>query len=439
MKMQSFIGGMPHTHGWDRKTQTRDLAPVVFSPQYVVVPMFQMVGPNCMPVVSAGDQVLVGQVIGQPEGPMGVPVHASVSGTVEAVEERLIDDGTRCVCVVIRSDGQDSLSPDIKPFEGERTPEAIREVMKNAGLVGMGGAMFPAHIKYAKNGCVIDHLLLNGAECEPYLTADDQMMRHHADQIACGAELMRQCCGAQKAVICIENNKPEAIAAMKKAVAAHEGMEVAVLQTRYPQGGERQLIQAVLRREVPAGKLPAHAGVVVSNVSTAAALYEALDTGMPLVRRVLTVSGGVKQPKNILAPIGTLVSDLLEFCGGLSEDADQVLLGGPMTGAALHDVRVPITRGCTGITVLQAETTPESACIRCAACVAACPAYLMPFRIDEAMIAGRLDVCDMLKATECINCGCCSYVCPAKRDLAYRINGARMTIRSQRQNGGGSK
>lgn len=432
MKTLSFIGGMPHTHGWDRKAQTRDLEPVVFSPQRVAIPLFQMVGDNSVPVVSPGDQVLLGQVIAQPAGPMGVPVHASVSGTVEAVEERLIDNATRCMCVVIKNDGQDTLSPEVKPFEGELTSEALRQVMKNAGLVGMGGAMFPAHIKYSPNGNKIDHLLLNGAECEPYLTSDDQMMRFHADQIAGGADLMRTCCGAQKVIVCIENNKPEAIAAMQQATAKYADMEVMALQTRYPQGGERQLIQAALRREVPAGKLPAHAGVVVSNVSSAATLYNAVKTGMPLVRRVVTVSGQVNKPQNVMAPLGTLVSDLLEFCQGVTDQADQVLLGGPMTGFALTDVQVPVTRGCTGITVLQADVTPESACIRCAACVEACPAYLMPFRIDEAMLSQRLDVCNMLKATECINCGCCSYVCPAKRDLAHRINGARMAIRSQR-------
>jgi len=428
LKALTFKGGVHPLHRQhEGKPLSKDAALREFSPAVVVIPMSQHIGAPCKPCVSVGDRVLLGQLIGEPGGFVSAPIHASVSGKVIAVEPRPHVNGTNVLSVVIENDGKDELDPSVQPKGtlDSLSPDEIKKIILEAGIVGMGGAAFPTHVKYAvKPDQKVDYLILNGAECEPYLTSDHRMMLEHSDRIALGAALLKKASGAPVCIIGIENNKPDAIEAMTKAVEKYEGISVAVLKTKYPQGGEKQLIKAVTGREVPRGGLPIAAGCIVSNVSTAAAVADAVYKGMPLVRRAVTVTGSVKQPSNFIAPCGTLYTDLFEACGGYEGEVAKIISGGPMMGLAVADPGIPTTKGTSGITVFSTkEYKPvvESNCIRCARCVDVCPVGLEPYILNAAALRSNVDVLREKDAMSCINCGCCTYVCPAKRDLAQSI------------------
>lgn len=319
------------------------------------------------------------------------------------------------------------------------TREEIVDAMEKGGLVGMGGAGFPTHIKY-RSTKKIDVLLVNGAECEPFLTCDYRLMLEYTKELVNGVRLLLLASGADRAVICIEDNKPKAAEEIQKTLKGSEDsgrIEVKLLPTKYPQGGERQLIQSVIGKEVPMGGLPADVGVIVSNVGTAKAAADMILGGVPLTRRIVTVTGLVKEPGNYLVPIGTTAKELLEFCGGVTEKHNRIIAGGPMTGPCKADSwdgesdLFTIEKNTSGILVLKDFETEEQPCIRCGACENACPAGLTPFKIDFAYLEEDYDLCESLYAGECIACGCCSYVCPADRELTLRTRMARDMVKQR--------
>ncbi len=397
------------------------------APARVVIPMVQHMGAPCEATVRKGDAVAMGQVIGDTEAFVSAPIHASVSGVVEAVGQCTLADGRKVPAVIVESDGEDRLSEDIAPAGdlAELTSDDIRHLVRKAGIVGMGGAAFPAHVKYSPppDGNV-DTIILNGCECEPFLTCDHRVMIEEAEEIVFGLEVIMKACDAERGVIGVEDNKPDAAEALRQAI-GDRPYEVVSLQTKYPEGAEKQLISAITDREVPSGGLPLHIGVVVNNVSTAVAISRAFKTGVPLIERVVTVSGDVvAQPKNLRVRLGTSIEVLLEACGGFTKAPARLISGGPMMGLAIYDLDMPVTKGTSGVIALSEGIAPvlnEEPCIRCGRCVEACPAFLMPLYLatypDESAMEFR--------PLDCIECGACSYICPANRHLLQRIRLAK--------------
>lgn len=434
----TFKGG---THPPHSKKATENLAlERANDPKIVVIPMQQHIGAPCDPVVKVGDEVKVGQKIGEAKGFVSVPVHSSVSGKVIAVEPRLYTGGMKVPCVIIESDMQNTVYEGIAP-KGDLTglsAEDIKNIIKDAGIVGMGGATFPTHVKLApppeKN---VDTVILNGAECEPYLTADHRLMLEQPEDVVFGLQALMKALGVKKGFIGIETNKPDAIEKIYNAAKGCEGIEVVALKTKYPQGAEKQLIYACTGREVPSGGLPADAGVVVNNVGTAAAVSKAIKTGMPLIERIVTITGaGVNNPKNLIVKIGTPFSEVIEQCGGLKGNVGKVIAGGPMMGITQFSLDVPVIKGTSGILILseaEARLPEPSACIRCGKCVEACPINLMPINISAYSLASRFEQAESFNALDCIECGSCSFVCPAKRPLVDSIRVAKREILARRK------
>ncbi|MDY6269074.1 MAG: electron transport complex subunit RsxC [Selenomonadaceae bacterium] len=429
-----FFGGI-HPH--DGKELAKG-APIetMPAPDVVAIPLSQHIGAPCKPCVKIGERVLRGQRIATTDAFLHADIHASVSGKVKKFE-----DGA----IVIENDGEDAWVDGL-PLDRDwhaMTKEELLAAVKDAGIVGMGGATFPAFVKLAPKKPV-DVLILNGAECEPYLTADDRLMREEGERVAEGARILAKILGVQRAVIAIEDNKPEAADAMRAAVAKAEAtgkdsdlpkIEVAQLRTRYPQGAEKMLIYAITGREVPLGDLPMDAGAVVQNVATAAAIYDACAHGLPLTERITTVSGdAIAHPKNLRVRIGTSYQDVIDYCGGFSASPDKILAGGPMMGRAQERLDVPITKGSSGILALTRKLTehgPELNCIRCGRCVQACPMGLIPSMLS--ILGQRKDVVkarDDYGVMNCVECGCCTYVCPAKRNIVQYIRATKGAVKA---------
>ena len=427
---QPFSGGIAFPHDVENKAATSALPIENFTPARLVIPLRQGFGAACVPVVDVGQTVKKGQLVGRPSEDGGTPVHCGISGTVRALSPMPVIGGEEVLCVTVEND---SFHTPEAPLSWNNTPEGIVCLMADAGLVGMGGAGFPTAVKFSTDK-PIHQVLINGCECEPYLTCDHRLMLQEAEKVIKGAQAMGRVVEAA-VTICVENNKPDAVTALEQA-ARDADVKVLSLPARYPQGGERQLIQAVTGLEVPDGKLPADVGVLVSNVATAAALADAMD-GTPLTHRIVTVSGQVNRPANLRVPIGTLLADLLAHCGGIAGDDGNsrplYIAGGPMTGTLLERLDVPVTKTTGGLLAILRPENTEQNCIRCGACARVCPSRLMPFAIDRAVIGGHPDICADYNAQQCIACGSCSYVCPAKRFLAARVSLARGTARRLNQ------
>ena len=427
----SFFGGV---HPDDRKQLACDCPIGLYVPRQVVIPMSQHIGAPCQPLVKKGDTVTVGQKIGDNTG-LCVPVHASVSGTVAAVELRPHTSGVPVMSVVIDSDGLDTPCPDLTPHEtlDGLTAEELMDIIHEAGIAGMGGATFPAHVKLSSGIGKVDTVILNASECEPYITADDRLLRETPERVVGGLRVLMRIFELGRAYIGIEDNKPEAIRSLQSLLGSGSGIELCVRKTRYPQGAEKQLIQSITGRLVPPGGLPAAVGCAVFNAATAAAVYDAVYLGRPLTHRVVTVTGeAVKRPGNYLVPIGTRFSDLIEASGGFRTPAYKVLSGGPMMGMAQAGLDVPVSKGTNAITCLddtawKGEKTPH--CIRCGRCMDACPMHLMPLYLYKYERADNLEGLTKKNVTDCIECGCCAYVCPAGIPLVQSFKNAKQKLR----------
>ncbi len=407
-------------------------------PDTVAIPMQMHIGAPCTPTVKVGDTVLVGQKIGDSEQFVSVPIHASVSGTVKEIKEIPLGGGTVATAVVIASDGQMTMAA-LTPPKVENAVD-LANAVRECGLVGLGGAGFPTHVKLRiPEGKKIDTLLINAAECEPYLTADNREILENTWDVMSGIYAVKQFLGIARVAIGVEGNKPEAIAALKKIAESsadqNDEVDVLTLPTSYPQGAEKILIKSATGREVPPGKLPSDVGCIVMNVTSIAVLARYLKTGMPLIEKRITVEGtGVEKPMNIIAPIGTSVSDILSFVG-CKEDVAKILLGGPMMGTALADTSVPVVRNTNGIVVMgkrEATLRAPSACIRCGRCVAACPMRLSPLSLEKAVSRADKESLSVLDIMNCMECGSCAFVCPASRPLVQSIRLGKGLLRAKK-------
>jgi len=397
-------------------------------PGKVYISLIQHLGKICVPEVKVGDKVSCGQKIASLPSGMYSPIHASISGTVAAIQDYPHPVIGRAKAVVIQGDGNEDtdFSRDIRRQSDSLTAQELRDIVLEAGIVGMGGASFPTHIKLNPPKPV-STLIINGAECEPYLTADARLMVEKTSEIASGIALITGCLGIKEVYIGIEENKPEAIEAFSKVA----GIKVKVLPSDYPQGGEKQLIRNILGKELPRGKYPFDIGVLVQNVSTIFAIYEAVYKGKPLIERIVTVTGScIKEPVNLLVRIGTPVKDLIEFCG-LKEEPAKVIIGGPMMGIAQYTDDVPLIKSSNGLLLMNKDEVAvleEGPCIRCAACVRNCPVGLMPCQINLASERSLWEQAKEYGASDCIECGICNYVCPANRRLLQTIKRAKLEM-----------
>ena len=426
---------------------------VLPTPEKVQIALLQHLGAPCEATHKPRTEVAVGDVVGQAEAFVSAPVHASVDGATVKASMTTLPNGRHVAVVPIKSAEEQNLQGDALltdvfggswPMDDLQRYEAqeITSAARNAGLVGLGGAAFPTHVKLTRNAKKpIDLLVLNGCECEPYLTADYRLMLEFPEPVVAGALLAQKATGADKLIIAVEDNKPAAVAALRRA-SSGTGAEVRVLKTKYPQGSEKQLVVAVAGREVPTGGLPLDVGVVVLNVGTAAALARAVCRGKPLTHRVVTVSGaGIREPKNLLAPFGASYGDLIKYCGGLTEDAAAVVAGGPMMGFAVdigdnspNALKVPVTKGTSGITVLttaEVERGKETTCVRCGRCVDVCPMRLMPTRLALAARNGNVDDLTRYHIIACMECGCCGFICPAKIPLVQLIRTGKVMLQKK--------
>ena len=417
---------------------TSECVPVrMETPKKVIIPMSMHIGAPARPVVAVGDSVKVGQLVGEAGAGLSSPVYSGVSGTVKKIDDMITVSGTHVTTVVIETDGEQTVSETVVPPVVTNREEFLAAV-KDSGLVGLGGAGFPTVVKLSADPSTIDTLVINGAECEPYITSDTRTMIDSPDEVAEGIGLIQKYLGIKNAVIGIENNKPKCIAAMRRATAEMEGVSVKALPALYPQGGEKVLVYHTLGRVIGEGQLPHHVGVIVINCTTVAAIAKYLNTGMPLVEKCVTVDGSaIAEPKNVIAPIGTPVLDLIEFCGGFKCPPRKILAGGPMMGSALPDLNVPVLKQTNAILAFDRKdaTPPEaSACIKCGRCAEHCPLKLTPDSIAKAYNAKDPAGLEKAKVNLCMECGCCSYVCPAKRNIVQTNKLAKAMLRNHQMN-----
>ena len=429
----SFFGGV---HPKENKI-ARDMPIQEFpEPDILVIPMSQHIGAPCKPLVKKGDLVTVGQKIGDNQG-LCVPVHASVSGKVKAVEMRAHTSGTTVMSVVIENDHLDTLCEDCRPRTqadvDALTPEELMNIIREGGIVGMGGATFPTHVKLSSGLGKVDTIIVNAGECEPFITSDDRLCRELPHDLISGLKVIMKILGLDTAHIAIEDNKPEAAKALQAELMEADGITVDVLPAKYPQGAEKQMIYAVTGREVPSGGLPAAVGCAVFNAATCKAIHDCVYDGMPLIRRVVTVSGDiVMEPKNLMVPIGTSFNDLMEAVGH-SENPYKVLSGGPMMGAALYDLSAPTIKGVNAVTILGKKNkyaVDEPQCLRCGKCIDACPMKLAPVLMYKALQSNDPEEMKSVHMMDCIECGCCAYTCPASVPLVLAFRSGKQILRN---------
>jgi Na+-translocating ferredoxin:NAD+ oxidoreductase subunit C len=430
----TFKGGI---HPPDRKELSADRGiRRANAPKQVIIPLSQHIGAPCKPVVEIGQQVKAGELIGATEGYVSAPVHSSVSGRVISISNYPVATGKQVLSVVIENDFQEEWVPlsDRADYQALLIDQ-LKHMVKDAGIVGMGGAAFPTHVKLSPPAeKPIDALIINGVECEPYLTSDYRLMLQNPREIIEGAKILMRILGVRKTFIGIENNKPDAIAVMTEAVASEPEIGVRGLEVKYPQGAEKMLIKSAIDRKVPARGLPMDVGVVVQNIGTTIAVYEAVRYGKPLVERVVTVSGeAINYPANLIVKIGTPIADIVEECGGFKTEAAKVISGGPMMGFALSDLNVPVTKGTSGVLVLPEEglfhADDFQNCIRCGRCVQACPMGLMPSMLSITSERGFYEMSKEYNLFDCFECGSCTYVCPSKRPIVQFIRLAKSMVK----------
>lgn len=429
MKFPTFKSGI---HPTDSKYYTESLKieslPI---PKEVFIPLQQHIGAPCKAVVEIGEEVRIGQVIGTVDAYVSSPVHATISGKVKAIGKFAHPTGSRTEMVHIIASDEEEPNGVYTEVDWTNLPiDEMKSRIKNAGIVGLGGAAFPTHVKLSPpENKPIDTFILNGCECEPFLTADHRLMLETPDEILKGMAIIMKVLGVKKGYVGIESNKPDAIESMQKAVSKY-GFEIVTVKTKYPQGAEKMLIKAIKKRKVPTGGLPMDVGVVVQNVGTAAAVANAVSYEKPLTQRIVTVTGnGIKEPKNLLVTIGTRFSDVIEYCGGLIEDTAQVFMGGPMMGIAQYDLSVPVIKATSGIVCTTDYRQIEPiACIGCGSCVKACPMFLMPTRLAHLSLMRHWSNADKMGIMNCIECGSCAYVCPSSIPLVQWIRVGKQKV-----------
>lgn len=439
MKIKSFHGGV---HPFEGKEFTeKKKIEILPLPGTVSIPLAQHIGAPTNPIVEKGQEVKAGEKLAEANGYISVPVHASISGKVKGIEDidHPVAGRGKAVTIVAGESEEwiDTIREDKNYFD--LSVDEMRNRIREAGLAGMGGATFPTHVKLSPPpDKKIDTAILNGVECEPYLTADHRLMLEYPEDILNGFRLIMKILGVQRGIIGIENNKRDAVEVMRQYINNSNNIKIAVFPVKYPQGAEKQLIKATLNREVPSGGLPMDIGVVVQNVGTAKAVYDAVAHRRPLTHRVLTVTGsGIREPKNVLAPIGTSFQDIVDFCGGLTENASKIIMGGPMMGISQPHLKVPVVKGTSGILILEEKEShlrPEEPCINCGRCVLVCPSHLLPTTLQMLVYNERIEEAEDLHIMDCIECGSCSYICPANRYLVQTIrHGKRQVIQARKK------
>ena len=434
----TFKGGI---HVSEHKNTRKCAVEQMPAPKTVSIPMSQHIGAHAEPCVKAGDIVDRGQVIGTVEGKLGCPVHSSVSGKVVKIDEKKASNGILIRNVIIENDGENRLHPSVKPWckkLEDTTTEEIVEIVRNAGISGMGGATFPTYAKIQSALGKAEYVIVNCAECEPFITANHRLMLERPEWVIGGLKILMKAFSLNEGIIAIEDNKKDAAKKFLEVLGDDSSIKVKLLKTKYPQGDERQLIFALTGRKLAAGKLPADVGCCVFNTETCAAIYNAFTTGMPLVERIVTVDGDcIKNPKNILAPIGATYRDLIAYCDGLTQTPNKIICGGPMMGAAQWDIDTAVTKGTSAVLALSKKAEHHfeqpSACIRCGRCVNNCPMRLMPSYLTMFAAQNKLDLAEEFNILSCIECGSCSYNCPGHVPIVQYIRATKVKINDRKR------
>ncbi len=437
MSLLTFKGGV---HPYDGKELSKDVPVRKISPdEEVVIPLSQHIGAPATPVVEVGQRVLKGEMIAEGNGFISANIHSSVSGTIKKFEERIVPNGSKCLCIIIEND---CLYEEFQ-YEAQPSPwskEYIRNSVKECGVVGLGGACFPTHVKITpKDESAIDYIIVNAAECEPYITSDYRRLVEQPQEVIDGLKIMLTLFENAKGVIAIENNKKDVIDNLKQLTAGDERIEIASLKTKYPQGSERHIIYAVTKRKINSSMLPADAGCIVDNVDTVYNIYQAVKYHKPLTERIVTVSGdGVNKPCNLLVPFGTSHAKLVEEAGGLSEETVKLLSGGPMMGQAMFTLDVPVIKGSSALLAFKKDDIADATmtnCINCGKCAQVCPEGLICAKIAQAAAADDMETFLKYHGMECIECGTCNYVCPAGRNITQSVRTMKRKVQAARRKG----
>lgn len=432
----SFHGGI-HPNDQKAATNKKAIEPMP-APEKVYLPVSMHIGAPAKPVVKKGDYVYLGQLIAEAGGNVSANIHATVSGTVVDVAPHPHPNGTKVLSVILENDYLDTPDPSLQPLNADgMTPEQITEAIRQAGIVGHGGATFPAHVKIQSAIGKVDTLIINGAECEPYITSDHRVMLEQTQDVIDGIKILVKALGLQKGLLAVEENKADVFDIVQKQLPADGSIELCRLKTKYPQGAEKQLIYAITGRQVPSGKLPADAGCAVFNVDTAATVARKFKTGMNDIRRIVTVSGSaIAAPKNLEVRVGTPIGQVIEAAGGFKEDPNKILMGGPMMGVAQFDLTAPIFKGTNAILAFcgdEGKGAKNPSCIRCGRCVSVCPMNLMPTYLYLYGEKGNVEACEKYDALDCIECGACTFICPGKLPLVQGIRSAKQLVLNARR------